>query len=221
MTKRTKFRFAIVLLSAIAVIGAKFGHIKNAEYFFKALTMTIIVASTIYIGPRSKYKTLILMGLLFSFTGDIFLMVRGNYFIYGLFSSLITHIFYLWAFHQNVKFNFFNPMMVLYLGYGLLFIILISTDIRKISAPVTFYSLVIILMGWFAYLRFVTLRTKSAKYALIGSILFLVADTFLAYNKFHSKIPFSPIFILLPYYMAQFFIASSVDTQSDSNILKA
>ncbi len=92
--------------------------------FFKALTMTIIVASTMFIGPRSKYKTLILMGLLFSFTGDIFLMVRGNYF-YLWFIFLSNHSYLLFVgFSSKCKIQFFKShdwfytwAMVYYLSF--------------------------------------------------------------------------------------------------------
>ncbi len=39
-----------------------------------------------------------------------------------------------------------------------------------------------------------------------GAILFMVSDSILAVNKFHSEIPHAGLLVIIPYIMAQFLI---------------
>jgi uncharacterized membrane protein YhhN len=49
-----------------------------------------------------------------------------------------------------------------------------------------------------------------ARHAAIGGLLFIVSDSLLAINKFALPLPFSPLWILLTYWVAQGFIAAAL-----------
>ena len=46
----------------------------------------------------------------------------------------------------------------------------------------------------------------SFKLVFIGSLLFLLSDSMLAFNKFHSEIPLAGFLIMLTYIAAQYLI---------------
>lgn len=69
--------------------------------------------------------------------------------------------------------------------------------------PVIAYMVVISAMGiaaaWTKHLA-----------AIIGSILFILSDTVLAWNLFVDPVPLSHVWIMSTYYSAQFLIATSI-----------
>lgn len=48
-----------------------------------------------------RFDALLIGALLFSLAGDVFLMLPGNYFIPGLASFLVAHVFYIALFRQG------------------------------------------------------------------------------------------------------------------------
>lgn len=79
-------------------------------------TLLMLVLGRFFIGAVSDisaFRTLILMALLFSWAGDVLLMFQQSdsiYFLLGLSSFLIAHLFYIFFFHrvkkqENIKAN--------------------------------------------------------------------------------------------------------------------
>jgi len=73
--------------------------------------------------------------------------------------------------------------------------------------PVIFYIIVIISMSWTAIMT-------GNMLAIVGSILFLISDSILAWNKFVADIEYSSILIMSTYYAAQFCLARSLGWKS-------
>jgi uncharacterized membrane protein YhhN len=65
------------------------------------------------------------------------------------------------------------------------------------------YLLIILLMGWFSIM-------SGNIWSMMGSTLFIISDSILAWNKFVSDVSYSGMLIMLTYYTAQFLIANSV-----------
>ncbi len=141
------------------------------------------------------------MGLLFGSLGDIFLTNSEElFFILGLASFLVGHIFYIIYFVKNFKFQYLGIwIMILILCFsGILSGILIPNLPQDLIIPVSIYIIVISFMaistGFYQYFNY---------YSFLGAILFLISDTMIAINKFLFPIQFSNIFIMVSYYMAQ------------------
>jgi uncharacterized membrane protein YhhN len=90
----------LVLLSASLHIRAEYSGPRWQVYVFKPLTTTlIIILALMATEPVSPfYQAMIVIGLVFSLGGDIFLMLPSDRFIGGLVSFLIAHLFYIVAF---------------------------------------------------------------------------------------------------------------------------
>ena len=111
-------------------------------YVFKPFTVLQIIFYTIFVTPTFgiQYQVLILSGLVFSFFGDLFLMLPKDRFIQGLASFLVAHLFYIAAFSVNI--NTFSISGAL--PFIIAFLVLLSclwTSLEKLKFPVSFYQL--------------------------------------------------------------------------------
>lgn len=203
---------ALAVISAIAHIRAEYLGPAYHIYIFKPLTMVFILLIALLTtkAVSARYKILIVIGLLFSMAGDIFLMLPGDMFIAGLVSFLVAHIFYIAAFGAGHwrRFVWWSPLP--FALYGLLLVILLAPSLGPMLAPVLVYIVVIMTMAWRAWERWLQTRRKDALLALIGAILFAISDSFLAFNKFQDPFWAARLLTLTTYFTAQWFIALSV-----------
>jgi len=199
------------LASAVGTIFAdsrkKFGLV----YVLKPLTMGFIIALALS-GARvvpPLYKDLILAGLACSLAGDVFMMLRRKRFVEGLACFLVAHLFYgaafLTRFSGTINFGLLLPFLI-YLAFvlGVLWI-----RLGRMKVPVVLYMFVIMAMAVLASQRYNHLPEAGALYALLGSILFVVSDSFLAANRFVGEFRYAQVFILGTYFAAQWLLAFS------------
>ena len=151
-------------------------------------------------GVKNKW---LYIALLFSFGGDVFLMFNGlNYFLLGLSSFLLAHVFYIVLFLPQTKFAFL-PIVAFGLvtvGYLTFLYPHIASDFR---IPVIAYCTVITLMGIVAASR---IKSASFVYILVGAILFIISDSLIAYHKFYTALPNDALLVMTTYGAAQFLI---------------
>jgi len=181
-------------------------------YLFKPLAtlFLILIAFFHWIENRSAYSQWIVIGLVFSFLGDVFLIWPNQYFLPGLAAFLLTHVAYLVAFTRECRFlvNF-----VLWLAYLLVIVAFCSflypTVPTGLKVPVLLYAILLATMAGQAMGNFLELRTASALRAAVGALLFLLSDLLLAFDRFHRPLLYATALILIPYYVGQYLIASS------------
>ncbi len=218
MEKSTFNKFFLALLSLELVL--EFIHLQWAIFIVKPAVTSFIIY---YFYNQTKEKPSvfsksILIGLVASLGGDIFLMFpkfNPNFFLVGLVSFLIAHLFYIRAYFQNIKSsavsNSFsvklmvaNPIVLMSLSmYALM-----KNDLHDMKIPVLFYMTAITAMGVMAGLRINHTSASSWKKVLGGAILFLMSDSIIALNKFVHPFEYSNLAIMSTYYVAQYFIAT-------------
>lgn len=177
---------------------------------FKLIPMWLILLYAFQQTPAisKSYHLLIGIGLFFCMLGDGLLY----WFVIGLTAFLIGHLFYIAGFIRRFHFSLLRGIMIVPVGiYGYM----IANSIVKaildkgddfLVIPVIAYVVVITLMGWFA------LMTGNA-WAFAGSLLFILSDSVLAWNKFVEPVMYSGPIIMITYYSAQFLIARSIGQQ--------
>jgi uncharacterized membrane protein YhhN len=138
-----------------------------AAYFF---TATKDIASTL--------KKWILLALFFSWTGDVILLFqekRSIFFLLGLSSFLLAHIFYILLFHhirikENIKGKVW-PLLIVAVYYFAL-ISWLSPYLAEMKLPVRVYGVVISFMFMVAmHLLFIKNRV-AGKWIVAGALLF-------------------------------------------------
>lgn len=197
----------IALISAIITIYAKTREYKLVQYIFKPLTMLAIISLAISnaASPPAFYQKMIIIGLICSTVGDVFL-IDSRRFVHGLLSFLLAHICFIIAFFSTPNL----PSLIFYLAYVAFFLSILWRHLGKLKFPVIVYSLALALMSWFALSRYFGLNDHKSFYAFLGSISFVASDSLLAFNKFKSPFPFAEILILSTYFPAQWLIALSL-----------
>lgn len=154
----------------------------------------------------------ILAALFFSWVGDVLLMFQEKnslFFLLGLSSFLLAHIFYIIFFHtvrvrENVK---GKPwLLVAVVVYYAILINLLSPYLGAMKIPVFVYGIVISFMFMLA-MHMLFIKNKSAgKWMMIGALLFVTSDSILAINKFYQPFEAAGVLIMLTYALAQLFI---------------
>ncbi|MCF7801186.1 MAG: lysoplasmalogenase [Candidatus Marinimicrobia bacterium] len=202
--------FAIAVLAAFTIYWEKRQPL-IWHYFLKPLTtIGIILLALNYGMPLDQlYSQLIVLGLLFSLAGDIFLMLPKDRFIPGLVSFLVAQILYAVAF---IKFaNDYSALLAFPLIiYGFWMFYILKPGLGKMVTPVLIYMLCILVMVWAALNMWWDSGQTIAGYAAFGAVLFVISDSLLAWNRFGHSRPYYRPLILSSYFAAQFLIASSV-----------
>lgn len=180
---------------------------------------------------NTKFFKFILLGIIFSFFGDVFLMfdeIEPLFFIAGLGSFLIAHICYVIAFLRDIK-NTGKPLsngqkatsIIPFLVFSSTFFFLIKDGLGDMLVPVLAYTLVISLMGITASMRANNTSRSSFIWVLVGAIMFILSDSTIALNKFvftspDTPLPYARIIIMGLYITAQYFIAmGSLKTKAE------
>jgi len=178
------------------------------------LLIVYFVVNLLKSKQRNSFGYLILVGLIFSLGGDVFLIFQGEasiYFILGLGSFLIAHVVYIAAFtktylvNHEIKFlQKYGWAMLLVVAYGWFFFNAIKDFLGSMIGPVLVYTMVISLMLLIALNRFRKVSTASFLWIAAGAFFFVASDSLLAWNKFVRELDHSHLLIMLTYGLAQY-----------------
>jgi len=204
--------FIIALVIAVVdwVTVAKDWH--TVEYVTKPAVMVALLLWLGLNGGFSGQLAWFAVGLAFSLTGDVFLMLPRDLFIPGLISFLLAHLAYIAGFLAWPP-----PLNLAALTLLVLVILATSQLYRRVAAglaasgkaslkaPVLIYSVVISLMllsALFTLLR-PTWLVGPALLASLGALLFFLSDAILAWNKFVAPIRFGRVMNMASYHLGQ------------------
>ena len=210
----------IIVLSVLFVrllIRAEVAGNQKQIYIFKPLSTTsIIIAAILSIFVPEKYNlnyTLaIILGLFFSFGGDIALMFRSRRaFMIGLVLFLIAHVIYSIVFTVYsgfVKSDLISALILIFLA--IIISVYLYPGLGKMRFPVLIYILVI------SFMMNRAISTFSGKFfnetqaflISIGAGLFYFSDLILATNKFKKPFKYHRLSLAF-YYLGQLLIALS------------
>jgi uncharacterized membrane protein YhhN len=209
-----------VAASIAELIGQLFG-LNEVHHIVKPLLM-IFLGLYYFFSAGERRSTIVLLAILFSFLGDSFLLYErknGMYFILGLLSFLIAHVFYILAFRQN-RFDAVDgeqletvqkarmAFPVILASTGL--VVVLYPRLGDLRFPVVVYAAVLMFMVLNALFRFQRTSLKSFWLAFPGAILFLLSDSILAINKFLQPVGHAGLWIMSLYLAGQFLIVEGL-----------
>jgi uncharacterized membrane protein YhhN len=206
---------SIALIVAVIDWIAVAKNWKTLEYFAKPGVMVALLAWLWQIGGFQGQMLWFAAGLVFSMAGDIFLMLPREQFIAGLVSFLLAHLFYLAGFTSA-----WPPLNLLSLILALIVAITAAQIYRRVAGglaasgqsglkmPVLIYTIVISLMMLSALLTLLRpdWLPAPALIASAGAVLFFLSDTFLAWNKFVTPLPYGKLRVIITYHIGQILI---------------
>lgn len=212
--------FFLFTISAFTNLWSEVMDWRLGVLISKPLLMTTL-GLFFWVSTRKKMTYLrffILLGLLFSLFGDSFLMFsgRGNaFFLLGLSSFFITHLFYgigFWKYPSEEKGLVQNQP--LWSFPFLLFLVLNSWMLwdgleGAMKIPVILYSLVISMMAITALNLKGKVDNKTFHTIFGGAILFMISDALIGLSKFGGIDGSTPLIrssIMATYILGQYLI---------------
>ncbi len=172
----------------------------------KILPLVLLGLLTLGIAINSV-STHLSLALLFSMGGDVLLDL--DYFVPGLLSFLVAQIIYSTLFIRY--FAAWNQRIVvslLLIAFSLAMSILLWNTAGEMRLPVLVYLVVITTMG-------LTANASTIQGVLAGAVIFMISDSLIAINRFVVPLPASDWLIMISYYLAQFYLVSSVNQRID------
>jgi len=220
MQGRIGMLMALMLQSAALATATSALGLTEWHRLFKPLTMAIaiiLIATSAYSTSArgtsgSKTPRVLLMAALGgSLAGDVFLMFPG-FFIPGLVSFLVAHLFYVTLFKSGQTWFPHRGALAATLGMGVAMYAFLWTGglPPALRAPVAAYVLVIALMAAQAIGRATVLRDAPSLWVAIGAGFFMLSDSLLATNRFVTPLPMAQIWVLATYYAAQAMIVAGM-----------
>ena len=189
------------------------------------LVLWLALGASSPVSPR--YKRLVCISLVFSLAGDVFLMLPRDLFLPGLGAFLLAHLCYMVAFFPGSDARTRSTSIALFAVFGVANLAGLLPRLESaMRVPVIAYVIALLLMAGFALARARSLRARegatyaiaaSARMAAIGAAFFVASDTLLAWNRFGGGIPLASLWVLATYFIAQWYIARSVDLQAGGN----
>lgn len=206
---------AATAASALLAIGASTGVLPYALLFvFKPLTTLLVIAFAWPRGAdRPRARRWVLAGLFCSLAGDVALMWPQQGFLPGLVSFLLAHLAYLVAFTGVARLAARRGPFVAYaLVAGTILAGLWPGVPAALRVPVLAYVVCLAAMAAQAAVLWSVARggadERRAATLAIGGALFVASDALLALNRFALPLPAAGLWILVPYWAAQWCIAA-------------
>jgi uncharacterized membrane protein YhhN len=205
-----------VALSASVAIAAHYLQLPILHWIAKPLTTLLIVAMALSLSSAEPvYRRWIVIGLLWSTLGDVFLMLPGDYFLYGLIAFLVAHLAYLVAFGQRERFLAREAPFIAYLIVAAGILAWLWPGIPgPMRIPVVVYVAALGAMAAQAASIWSIRRDRMSALAAIGGALFMFSDSLIALNRFGEPFEASRFLVLASYWLAQWLIARSIDSSS-------
>ena len=208
--------FWLILFGVILAADLLTGYLdpEAARYLTKPLVVISLAAYFISqtTSVHSVLNKWIMLALLFSLGGDVLLLFEPKdpiFFLLGLSSFLLAHIFYIIFFHsirvrERISGNFL--LLLIVIVYYTALMTMLSPYLDKMKLPVRIYGVVISFMLMLALHTGFIKNKRAAWWMITGAALFIISDSLLAINKFYFPFQYAGIAVMLTYGLAQLFI---------------
>lgn len=217
----------IYFLLGIVFITSEYLGYEIIRLISKPLLMPVLLFGYIFLVKTYKLKRnwLYVLAIVFCWLGDTFLLLQDysiNFFLTGLVSFLTGHVFYIFLFYKPL---IFKPVSMLKVSlfaiivlYAFLFIRYIFPYLDDLKIPVIIYAVIIFLMLLTALNQQGRIDKEAFQYIFGGAFLFVISDSLIAINKFHTSFSLSTLSIMTFYVFAQYFIMKGIIIR-DQNVL--
>lgn len=197
------------IMKPMAMILVIVWTLTNAGWDFEPLLIMLIAAQT------------------FGLAGDVFLLLKSRWFLAGLGSFLLGHLFYIgiaiWCLLNDYRISGFQELwswenlIVVAIWVAVIFSFYIFTAPKspRLTMPLTLW-ISIQVYGWIlsvvvllSFLLFFAAPggKTSLVFVPVGAFLFYISDSLLAYDRFKRKLPKIRVWIMVTYHLAQISLA--------------
>jgi len=212
MRKQTKTTVASIAFLAVVVLHI-LGLLLSDKIAFLSKPFLITTLVIVYLVAVKKPNFWYVSALFFSFWGDVLLLFKDQFFVYGLASFLLAHIMYIKITASYIKKVSLQKVVLASLPFVVFlfsFLYFIIDNLGEMKIPVIFYGVVISSFGVFSFLNYMQEKNTANSWLFLGTIIFIISDSLIALNKFHEPKEFYTISIMLTYIIAQYLICRAI-----------
>ncbi|MGJ8742907.1 lysoplasmalogenase [Polaribacter sp.] len=216
MRNKTKILTASSLFLSIVVLhilGLLFDD--TLAFFTKPFIMISLVV--VYLTSVKKANFWLVSALFFSFWGDVFLLFKEEFFLFGLVSFLIAHILYIKILLGCLEKTSLIKVVLAAMPFVLFFtsiVFFIIDGLGEMLLPILIYGLVICTFGTLTLLKYRQAKNTENLWMFLGAILFVFSDSLIAINRFYEPKEMYGISIMLTYIVAQYLICKAMIVKS-------
>jgi len=200
----------------LLAIHFQFGSIR---FFTKPFLTLLLLAFAVFSIHEKNWILLYLsFSLLSSCLGDVFLLLEDgntNWFILGLASFLLAHVFFILVFirvrkenraYQKINWLIAIPVVI----YTAFLFSLLKPSLGSLKIPVFIYATVLAAMAFSSLIAFDIFKQNFGRLCICGTLLFVSSDSLLAINKFYHPFERADLLVMATYLAAQFLIVLGV-----------
>ncbi len=210
------FLIAFIIFSIVELI-ATFFNMPQWQAFSKPFLVPSLMAYYVFARNKRPLSIAFVLALFFCWMGDVLLLVE-SYFIFGLLAFLVGHLLFIatWRQHRNLatpdsltglqRLRMAFPVVL----YATGMVVVLYPYLDRLRVPVMLYAGVLAFMVLQALFRYGRTSAASFGFVLAGSVLFMISDSLLAFNKFIEPVAHSGFWIMLTYTTAQFLLVTGI-----------
>ncbi len=203
--------FLFILLSVVDIWAV---YTKNSQVITVVKPFLMLVLLWYFLANSLYRNKLYILALIFSFFGDVFLLSTEKlFFLSGLISFLIAHIFYILLVKARLQKPRGIQLLIAVIPNLIILVFLLRflyPSLGEMKIPVTIYGSTITTFGAVSLLYFLQKKSKGALLLVLGTYAFIVSDAVLAINLFYKPFALFPVIIMVTYLLAQFLICKFV-----------
>ena len=157
-----------------------------------------------YLLSAKQIEISVVLALIFSWIGDMFLILKGvKWFTIGGISFMISHFFFIISYSKFINFSSLNIVVVILLIS--LFVITASIVFKFLKPhlpkalfyPMYLYLIINGLMNCFAWFRAMTINGIACVVTAIGALLFFISDSSLFFVRFDKNSKLKTHFLVM------------------------
>ena len=226
--KKTKILFLLYAAATASDLLAIVQQMDDVRVISKSVLMPLLIVYSFFrIAHKKMLFYLIIAALLFSWVGDIFLLFeneQNNWFVYGLGSFLIAHIFYiisnLKSRKPNTQLGLIPTQQMRYLFIlilaGLAIVYVLLPHLGDMKVPVIIYAIILTYMTISALYRYGRVEGSSFAIVFIGACVFMISDAMLAIDTFVNQFALAGFWVMLTYTTAQWMLVEGFARHLDT-----
>lgn len=200
---------AYVFCSAVHCVGL-LPPKQRISLLTKPLLMPLLILY--YLLAAKEPDILVVAALTAGFLGDVFLMGKGTFFILGLSSFFVGHVFYIAVLLNSVRFASLQAWHVLpaivFVLYGIWIYRRLRTHAGNIKVAMVPYITVLVALCSFAFIYLAVAQTVKSLAIFTGAVFFITSDSLLSFDLFVVGKRWRSIAVMATYTIAQGLIAT-------------
>ena len=182
----------------------------------RGISKVFILSSLLgwYCFRAAEINAAVVLALLFSWLGDIFLIPKGiKWFTAGGISFMISHFFFILSYLPQINFSAVPPLWIVLAA--LIYAVAVFFEfkalkpyiLKSIFVPMIVYLIINGAMNCFAFYQMLSMPCAATVLIFVGAALFFCSDAVLFFVRFNKNTRWKSHFVpMLTYILSEFLI---------------